>query len=133
MTKRLKLNVFNIAVFFVIGAACLSLSPYKLHAAKFSGDYLLKVCSVNRDGRERVEGGKIACQAYISGVIDYHNVLRSMGLTTDMDFCIPEKVTLNELHVRVLVYLYEHVKLHRKFVAAPAVSMALYSLYPCRK
>lgn len=133
MVKRSKLRVFNIAVFFVIGAACLFSSSSKSHAAQFSGDYLLKVCSVNRDGGERVSGGKIACQAYISGVIDYHNVLRSMGLTTDMDFCIPEKVTLNELHIRVLVYLYEHVKLHRKFVAAPAVSMALYSLYPCHK
>ena len=133
MTKRVQLSILNTVVFLVIGAACLSLFPSKSYAAQFSGDYLLKVCSVNRDGGERVEGGKIACQAYISGVIDYHNVLRSMDLTTDMDFCIPEKVTLNELHIRVLVYLYEHVKLHRKFVAAPAVSMALYSLYPCHK
>lgn len=133
MAQRSKPSIFNVVAFFVIGVACLFSSPSKSYAAQFSGDYLLKVCSVNRDGSERIAGGKIACQAYISGVIDYHNVLRAMGLTSGMDFCIPDKVTLNELHIRVLVYLYEHVKLHRKFVAAPAVSMALYSLYPCHK
>lgn len=119
--------------FLVIFTVCVFLFAGKSNAAQFSGDYLLKVCSVDRDGNERVAGGKIACQAYISGVIDYHNVLRAMGLTSGMDFCVPEKVTLNELHIRVLVYLYEHVKMHRNFVAAPAVSMALYSLYPCNK
>ncbi|PCK00402.1 MAG: hypothetical protein COA45_01070 [Zetaproteobacteria bacterium] len=133
MARRIKVAVFNIVIFFVMGTIFVFLYPSKSYAAQFSGDYLLKVCSVDRNGNERVSGGKIACQSYISGVIDYHNVLRSMGLTSGMDFCIPDKVTLNELHIRVLVYLYEHVKLHRKFVAAPAVSMALYSLYPCHK
>lgn len=133
MAKQSPSSFFNIAVLLVIGAVCLFVYPQKSFAARFSGEYLLKVCSIDRHGIEIIEGGKIACQAYISGVIDYHNVLRVMGLTSGMDFCIPEKVTLNELHVRILVYLYEHAKLHRKFVAAPAVSMGLYSLYPCHK
>ena len=39
-----------------------------------------------RQGMRFVRGGKIACQAYISGIIDYHNTLRAMGLTSDMNF-----------------------------------------------
>lgn len=101
-------------------------------AAKFSGEYLLKVCSVDRNGHEVIEGGKIACQGYISGVIDYHNVLRATGLPTEMRFCIPKDETLNEIHIRVLAYLYKHRKLHQKFVAAPAVAMGLMSAYPCK-
>ncbi len=102
-------------------------------AANFSGEYLYKVCSVDGKGNETVPGGKIACQSYISGVIDYHNMLRAMDLTSDMNFCIPKGITLNEIQLRVLVYLKKNLKLHRKFVAAPAVSMALFSFYPCNK
>lgn len=103
-----------------------------VQAAQFSGEYLIKVCSVDKKGREKIKGGKIACQAYISGVIDYHNMLRSMDLTSDMNFCVPKDVTLNEIHLRVLNYMYKRAKLHRKFVAAPGVAMALFSIYPCK-
>lgn len=104
------------------------------YAARFSGEYLIKVCMMDKSGDEIIPGGKIACQSYISGVIDYHNMLRLMDLTSsDMNFCIPETVTLNEIHLRVLSYMYKRAKLHRKFVAAPGVAMALFSLYPCRK
>jgi len=106
---------------------------YKTYAAQFSGEYLIKVCSVNKYGNEVVKGGKIACQAYIAGVIDYHNMLRAMDLTSDMNFCIPDGVTLNEIQLRVLAYMYKRAKLHRKFIAAPGVAMALFSIYPCNK
>ena len=109
------------------------LMPAKANAARFSGEYLIKVCSMNKYGGEIVKGGKIACQAYISGVIDYHNMLRAMDLTSDMNFCIPADVTLNEIQTRVLAYMYDRAKLHRKFVAAPGVAMALFSIYPCGK
>lgn len=109
------------------------LSPINVSkAAHFSGEYLYKVCAIDRKGNEVIKGGKIACQAYIAGVIDYHNMLRSMNLTSDMNFCVPQGTTLNELQLRVLAYLSERNKLHRKFVAAPAVTMALYSAYPCK-
>ena len=123
------LKIFIVSI--IVLCVCSIVQPAQ--AAKFSGEYLLKICSVDRNGNETVKGGKIACQSYISGVIDYHNFLRAAGLTSDMNFCISEAVTLNEIHLRVLVYLYERAKLHRKFVAAPAVSMALLSLYPCSK
>lgn len=118
---------------FLVVCASVFLPIKTAWSARFSGEYLIKVCMVNNKGEEIVPGGKIACQAYISGVIDYHNMLRSMDLTSDMNFCIPEDVTLNELHIRVLSYLYKRAKLHRKFVAAPGVAMALFSLYPCNQ
>lgn len=120
----LRAVVFLMIVFCFIPSA---------QAARFSGEYLIKVCSLDRNGDEIVKGGKIACQAYISGVIDYHNMLKAMDLTGEYNFCIPDNVSLNEIHARVLAYMYERAKLHRKFVAAPGVAMALYSLYPCRK
>ncbi len=120
--KTLNLLFAVLIIIFSVGHA---------HAAKFSGEYFIKVCSIKRDGSEVVKGGKIACQSYISGVIDYHNTLKAMGLTTDMNFCMSEEITLNEIHLRVLAYLYKREKLHRKFVAAPGVAMALFELYPC--
>lgn len=110
-----------------------ALKPFQANSAVFSGEYLLKVCSIDQRGEEIVKGGKIACQSYISGVIDYHNMLRSMDLTSNMNFCIPDEITLNEIHSVVLSYLVRNKKLHRNFVAAPAVAMALFSKYPCKK
>ncbi|MGN7438776.1 MAG: Rap1a/Tai family immunity protein [Alcanivorax sp.] len=119
-------------VFLCVFCLCVTFSS-KAYSAQFSGEYLIKVCSMNKYGEEIIKGGKIACQAYIAGVIDYHNMLRAMDLTSDMNFCIPKDVSLNEIHTRVLAYMYERAKLHRKFVAAPGVAMALFSIYPCGK
>lgn len=110
----------------------LCVTPSKSKAAQFSGEYLIKICSLDRSGKELVEGGKAACQSYIAGVIDYHNMLRAMDLTSDMNFCIPQGITLNEIHIRVLAYMYERAPMFRKFVAAPGVAMALFEIYPCK-
>lgn len=126
---RLKFRAFILCAGFFW--ACFA--PSYVHAAQFSGEYLLKVCAVDKQGNELVKGGKIACQSYISGVIDYHNMLRSMDLTSDMNFCIPENVSLNDLQIRVYAFLSKQEKLHRKFVASPAVAMALFSFYPCHQ
>lgn len=107
--------------------------PSQAFAAKFSGDYFLKVCTIDRKGAEVVKGGKIACQAYLSGVIDYHNSLQAMDFPVEFKFCIPQGTTLNEIHAKVLAYMRTRAKLHRKFVAAPGVAMALFHLYPCGK
>ncbi len=120
-------------VFVALCLFSISSISSNVDAAQFSGGYLLKVCSVDKRGEEVIEGGKIACQGYISGVIDYHNMLRATGLPAEMNFCIPETETLNELHIRVLLYVYKNRKLHKSFVAAPAVTMALMDSYPCGK
>ena len=111
---------------------CMGMMAPQAEAARFSGAYLLQLCGLDEKGRELVAGGKIACQAYISGVIDYHNVLRSLKVAPSVDICIPENVTSNELQLIVLNFLHENTE-HDAFVAAPAVTMALYGTYPCRK
>ncbi|MCK5374377.1 MAG: hypothetical protein KAJ40_03750 [Alphaproteobacteria bacterium] len=126
-------NIYKQARFFVFYAsiAVFAFLPQSASAAQFSGEYFIKVCSVDSSGHEIIKGGKIACQAYISGLLDYHNTLRAMNLTSDMNFCVPEEVSLNELQIRIFAYMNKRAKLHRKFTAAPGVAMALFSLYPC--
>jgi hypothetical protein len=103
------------------------------YAARFSGEYFLKVCALDKQGEELVPGGKIACQAYISAVIDYHNFMRTLDSAGPKSFCLPESVSLNEIHLVVLLYFAEHKKLHRNFIAAPGVEMALIDAYPCQR
>lgn len=117
--------------FFVLFVGVFSAHPAS--AAQFSGEYFIKVCAVDTKGKEFIAGGQIACQAYISGVIDYHNMLRTLNLTSDMNFCVPADVSLNELQLRILNYMYKRASLHRKFTAAPGVAMALFELYPCSR
>ncbi|MCB1557061.1 MAG: hypothetical protein KDJ15_07090 [Alphaproteobacteria bacterium] len=101
------------------------------HAAQFSGAYLLHVCDSGPDGRETVKGGHTACQAYIAGVVDYHNMLRSMKIAPQVDICVPERTAPRQIQDVVLAYLKAHPE-HDSFVAAPAVTMALYDVFPCR-
>ncbi len=122
----------KIRFILLVGLLVLCILPQRASAARFSGEYLINICALDRKGNEVIKGGQIACQSYLSGVIDYHNMLRSMELTSDMNFCIPSDVTLNALQLRVWLYMKRRAKMHRKFVAAPGVAMALFALYPCR-
>jgi len=101
-------------------------------AARFSGAYLIKICGVDDKGHEIAPGAHGACQSYISGVIDYHNMLRGMKMAPDINICVPDGVSLNELHVTVLRY-FERNAQHDSFVAAPGVLLALYEKYPCKR
>lgn len=98
---------------------------------QFSGAYLLHVCEMDAKGKEVIKGGHIACQSYIAGVIDYHRILQSMKLAPKIDICVPTRTPLNDVHKAVLAYLRKH-KENDAFIAAPAVTMALYKLYPCK-
>lgn len=106
--------------------------PSQLHAARFSGEYLLSVCGIDENGNELTPGGHIACQAYISGVLDYHNLIHSLGTSPSVDFCVPENASLNDLQRRVSIYLRNHRGEHAKFIAAPGVALALYEIFPCK-
>lgn len=121
---------FVFAAILMLSAAAVLVPARTAHAARFSGAYLMKVCDVDAKGRELAPGAHAACQSYISGVIDYHNMLRIMKIAPAIDFCIPETVTLNEVHLTVLNYLKENAQ-NDGFVAAPAVLLALYAKYPC--
>lgn len=129
MARRLKKSVTFFCFFFAV----FSFYDGSAYAARFSGEYLLRVCALDENGVELVKGGKIACQAYISAIIDYHNFLRSVDSANERTFCVPEEKTLNEIQLEVLLYFMKNKKLHRKFVAAPGVELALSTAYPCHK
>ncbi len=99
---------------------------------QFSGAYLLHVCEMDAKGKEVVKGGHTACQAYITGVIDYHRILQSMKLAPKIDICVPTQTPIAQVHRVVLAYLRKH-KENDAFIAAPAVTMALYNAFPCKK
>ncbi len=96
----------------------------------FSGAYLRDLCASNKLGMETVKGGHTACQAYIAGVIDYHDLLRSLNTAPSIDFCVPNTAKMNDLQKTVWRYLQLNQQ-HNAFSAAPAVTLALFEKYPC--
>lgn len=102
-------------------------------SARFSGDYLLQMCGYDEAGKEIVEGGHIACQAYIAGILDYHALIRSMGTAPSVDFCVPENVTMNEVHQKITSYVFRNKHEQGPFIAAPGVALGLFQAYPCKK
>lgn len=100
-------------------------------AVQFTGTYLLYVCSSDKDGKELVPGGHITCQSYIAGVVDYHNLIRSLGTSPSVDFCVPPNASLTTLQDIVVRYLAKNQKEHGPFVASPAVALALFEAFPC--
>ena len=107
--------------------------PSLTNAARFSGEYLLHMCGVDEEGKELVEGGRLACQAYIAGVLDYHNFIQSMDTSPNVKFCVPENISMNELQLHVYSYLYKNRREHSKFVASPGVALALFLSFPCNE
>ncbi|PZO88287.1 MAG: hypothetical protein DI626_02105 [Micavibrio aeruginosavorus] len=99
-------------------------------AGMFSGAYLYEICASKKGGKEVVEGGHTACQAYIAGVVDYHKLLKSLGVQPLIDFCIPNTEPMVRLQSIVWLYLHKN-KQHMEFMASPTVTMALYDYYPC--
>lgn len=115
----------------VLAVALFVCSP--VSAARFSGDYILQVCGIDKDGKELSPGSHIACQAYLSGIIDYHAVMKSLGQYPGVDFCVPEGTGLNEIQNNVVAYIYRHKHEQGPFIAAPSVAIALSKAYPCKK
>jgi hypothetical protein len=124
----MRVRVSAFILFFLI-----SFLPLPSHAARFSGEYLLGMCASDKNGKELVPGGHIACQAYIAGVLDYHTLLSSLGTPPAIDFCVPDTVTMNTLQKKVESYIFYNKREHMGFIAAPGVAMGLYSYYPCKK
>ncbi|PZQ45765.1 MAG: hypothetical protein DI551_06390 [Micavibrio aeruginosavorus] len=100
-------------------------------AGMFSGSYLHELCRSDAKGKEMVKGGHTACQAYIAGVIDYHKLMKSLGTAPVIDFCVPNTIPMRHLQNIVWVYLAKNPQ-NGEFLAAPAVTLALYEYFPCR-
>jgi hypothetical protein len=107
-------------------------APHDAQAARFTGKYLLDLCDFDAAGNEKLPGGHAACQGYISGVLDYHSFLQGLKLAPKTDICVPDSVSMNQIHAIVLKYLKTN-KQHDGFIASPAVTMALFQAYPCRR
>lgn len=101
--------------------------------ARYSGDYLLQVCSFDEDGHEIIKGGHIACQGYIAGVMDYHNLISSLGTAPSVDFCVPAGTSLREVQLKIYKYIKENHHEQGPFNAAPGVALGLFKAYPCKK
>ena len=123
--------LFAGAIFMLVGTSHISHAKDKT-GALISGAYLYEVCKRNEKGGEVVAGGHTACQSYIVGLIDYHNLLRSLGTAPSIDFCVPNTVEKAKLQDIVWTYLGKNDH-HGPFIAAPAVSLALFETYPCKK
>ena len=118
-------------LFFLLAIILVPLSANNAQSARFTGAYLLDVCEMDENGNETVQGGHATCQSYISGVVDYHNVLQALRLAPKVDICVPQSKTMNDIHKVVLNFLRKHPE-HDAFIAAPAVTMALFDVYPCK-
>ena len=123
-------------ILFIPALAGMLLLPMPAKAQEtsgfFSGSYLRELCQRKANGREVVKGCHTACQSYIAGVIDYHKLMKSLGTAPTIDFCVPNTEKMAKLQDIVWVYL-EANRQHSDFIAAPAVTLALYDYYPCRK
>jgi hypothetical protein len=109
------------------------LFPASAGAAQVSGDYLMSVCAMDKDGKEIVPNGHVTCQSYIAGVMDYHSFTKSLGIASSFDFCIPKDLSLFEIHTKVQAFLLKHAAQYGPFIASPAVMVALNEAYPCVK
>ncbi len=116
---------------FMWGVLLCSLCMPPVRAAEFSGDYLLQVCASDKDGKELSPGSHIACQAYIAGILDYHNLISSLGTAPSLEFCVPEGTSLYEIQRKVVRHLFRNKQDQGPFIAAPAVALALFNAYPC--
>lgn len=121
-----------VSLMFIFTLIVPGLSRAQETGALISGAYLMEICKRDADGGETVTGGHVACQAYIAGLIDYHNLLRSLGTSPNIDLCVPNTVKLNDLQDIVWQYLNAN-SYHDAFIAAPAVSLALFEYFPCKK
>ncbi len=123
-------------IIFTVMALLVLPTPIKAKAqetgALISGGYLLELCKRDEQGKELVKGSHIACQSYIAGIVDYHNLLASLGTSPNVDLCVPANVKLNDLQDIVWKYLTTN-SYHEQFIAAPAVNLALFEVYPCPK
>ena len=123
------IGIFRRAPLLAIIAVLLSCP---LQAAEFSGKYLLHICSSDKAGKEMIPGGHTACQSYIAGIIDYHNLIKSLKTAPGLDFCIPKDTPLSVIQQGLVIYLLKNGQ-HDDFIASPAVAIALNQMYPCNK
>ena len=112
---------------FFLTASLLGASPaIALEGPLMKGKTLGLLCNSAK------QDDQFSCQSYIAGIIDYHNLIKSLGSAPSVDFCIPQAATMSQLKSVVTTYIAAHSE-HQDFIAAPGVAMGLYNAYPCKK
>lgn len=103
-----------------------------VNAARVTVSTLTQLCQSEQGsgGEETIPGGHAACKGYILGIIDYHTLYQSVGLTPGIDFCVPEKVENSDIQNVVDAFLNANSH-HGEFLASPTVSLALSQAFPC--
>lgn len=99
---------------------------HKSHANPLPAKTLLSLCFSEKDA------DKLQCQGYIQGVIDYHNLTRSLGTAPTVDFCVPKDLSIKDVTNLVIAYMADNAQ-HDSFIASPAISLALFEQFPCSK
>lgn len=122
---RLRERVLSCAIAIAM-MVCVITPAHAVNGALMTGKALAGLCS------SKEEKDVFACQTYIAGVIDYHRLIRGLGVVPSVDFCLPKEMTMDQVRRIVYGYTVRHSE-HHDFIAAPAVAMSLYQRYPCAK
>lgn len=126
MTKATQplIIIAALAVFYM-NAGAIGATPARA-AALMTGKTLALLCT------SKDKSDQVGCQSYIAGVIDYHNLLKSLGTAPSVNYCLPQGITMAQVKAIVTRYILQRTE-NQDFIAAPAVAMALFNSYPCGK
>lgn len=92
---------------------------------------LTQLCSYGPNGKETAPGAHASCQSYLAGVIDYHELFKSVNAAgAKVDFCLPSALTYSDLQRIILEYLQRNAT-HADSPAAAAVLLGLRDEFPC--
>lgn len=133
MTSKLYNKAIRACLVPALAGMILCASPAQAQQSpQFSGAYLRELCKSKADGSETVTGGHTACQAYISGVLDYNGTLKALGTEPSLSICFPRPIPIADMQKIVLRYIERNPPVDA-FAAAPAVIMALAEAFPCKQ
>lgn len=114
--------------FILASALCLSAVPAQ---AAITIGSLTQLCGFDASGKEFAPGAHAGCQSYIAGIVDYHELFKTVGKTTaNIDFCLPPTLTYTDIQRIVLEYLQSHSQF-KESPAASAVVIALHNEFSC--
>lgn len=100
------------------------------HAAITIGA-LTQLCAYGANGKETAVGAHASCQSYIAGVIDYHELFKSVSQQgAKVDFCLPPSLTYSDLQRIILEYLQRNSS-HPESPASAAILLGLREEFPC--
>ena len=118
-----KINRFILCLIFL--QLVFSFNSIKANAAYMTALDLIKFCTSNNKEQNKL------CYGYIAGIIDYHNLTKSLGTAPTVNFCAPNHMKISEVTNRIIKYLRSSPQ-HDQFIAAPAVALALFKEFPCK-